>query len=188
MQKEFDVLRKQVGMHKDDILHIQNYLNSIYEKKGKIYDELKRFKEREQKTNTYVHAFKAVKEGKLDSPVKTTMISSSNPMVFTLKKTLSLTGSLDSTIANNPAYRNVILPLKQLISLGTYAKFELNSEKYKHGKPINVPEEDSTSNDMKKKVKKLLTQSKAKDDMVPSLTQHYNDNLECYSDEEEIKA
>jgi len=144
-------------MHKDEIMHNQNLLNTLYEKKGKDYDELKRFKEREQKTNTLVHAFKAVREGKLDSPVKTTMISSSNPLVFSLKKTLSLTGSLDSTITNNPAYRNIILPLKQLISLGNYAKFELNSEKYKHGMPINVPEEESASNSMKNRVKKLLT-------------------------------
>ena len=182
MQKEFDVLRKQVGMHKDEIMHIQSFLSSLFERKGKHYDELKRFKEREQKTNTFVHAYKEVKEGKLDSPMKTTMISSSNALVFTLKKTLSLTTSLDSTLANNPAYRNIILPLKQLISMGNYAKFDLKHDDYKYGKPINVQEDDNTSTDLKKRVKKLLTQNKPKDDMLPSLTQHYDENLECHSD------
>ena len=177
-------MRKQVGMHNVEIERIQSYLGTMYKKKGQGFDELKRFKEMEQKTNSYVHAYKEVKEGKLDSPLKTTVISGSNPLVFSLKKTISLTTSLDSTLANNPAYRNIILPLKQLINEGSYAKFDLCKDDYKYGKPVNIKEEESASGDLKKKVKKLLTQNIQKDDTLPSITKYYDDNLELHIDKE----
>ena len=50
MDKEENILHKEINLHVNDIKRIQGFISKINDKKGEINDELRRNKDRARKT------------------------------------------------------------------------------------------------------------------------------------------
>lgn len=72
-----------------------------------------------------------------------------------------------------------IMALKYMIRNYKLTRFDINSD-FNSRKFCNVPEDRNAKNDngMKRKIKKLLSQRKHKDEIMIQPTAYYDDNLE----------
>lgn len=71
MDKEINVLQKQINLHVHDIERIQGFVANLANKKGKTRDELLRNKERSRRTMEQLKRSKAVQSDQGGSPKKT---------------------------------------------------------------------------------------------------------------------
>lgn len=86
--------------------------------------------------------------------------------------------SLSGTMSSSNNFQSVIMPLKYMLKMCTFAAFDISSQNKKDAKPINE-EEDNTkaSDDLSTKIKKLLDQRKPPTESLPSLCDQFDDDL-----------
>ena len=180
-EKELELLQGAVKLHINDIERMQSLLGRLGIKKGETMDELRRTKANSTKTMKHLNAFKRAgqQDTKKSGPGghSTTIIDRNNPLLMSnFKFTVSQNTSLGDTLSNNPAYRNIILPLKKLAASDVITRFDLKSGRNMQLKPVNV-DDDGVNVGLKNKINTLLDQRKKKDDVFPSLTALYDENL-----------
>ena len=141
MEKDLDVLQKQINLHVNDIKRIQGLIKRLAIKKGLNADEIRRLKEKARNTQKYIKQTKAV-ESTVKPPPKAGAMSGSvglsgtmgihattrggagatagfdqsligsNPFLFTNLKKGGMLTSLSNTYSSNPALLNIILPVR----------------------------------------------------------------------------
>ena len=178
--KATDILNKQINLHINDIVRIQNSLSNMYSEIGKKESELKRTKERQRNTNKTIAAFKAIKPKSVNHNS-----SSANKHDLALallnlpSKNLSLNSSMESTGMNKSSFlKKYIIALKYIIRNFQLTRFDINSE-FNSRKFCNIPDDYSIKNDnnLKKKIRKLLEQRKHKDEIMIPPSLYYDNNL-----------
>lgn len=177
--KETDILEKQINLHINDIVRIQNSLANMYIDTGKKSDELKRMKDRQRNTNKTLASFKAIKSYSV--PPTNNKKDLALALLNLPCKNLSLNSSMESTGLSKLAnMKKNIVALKYIIRNIKITRFDINSE-FNSRKFCNVPEDYSLKNDnnLKKKIRKLIEQRKHKDEIMipPSLYYDHNMNL-----------
>jgi hypothetical protein len=146
MDKELNVLQKEINLHVNDIKRIQGLMSRLAVMKGEANDELRRNKEKARKTMKQLKGMKKIGEGTSPERTKavgfTTTIGGSgaideespiNLLLFSnMKKSSGLNGmmssSLGNTMSSNSNYMNVILPLKQILKTCALTKFDIATE------------------------------------------------------------
>ena len=180
--KETDILNKQINLHINDIVRIQNSLSNMYSDVGKKEDELKRLKERQRNTNKTLAAFKAIKHSAQPS---TPSLAGKHDLALALlnlpSKNLTLNSSMESTgMSKLSNMKKNIIALKYILKNFSMTRFYINTE-FNSRKFCNVADDPSLKNDnnLKKKIRKLLEQRHHKDEMMipPSLYYDHNLNL-----------
>lgn len=160
MDKELNVLQKEINLHVNDIKRIQGLISRLALKKGEINDELRRDKERARKTMKQLKNTKKI-EGTMspERTMKGTMTMGAggitddtpiNLLLFSnMKKTaianLASTG-MGNTISSNNNNQNVILPLKHIMKTSQLTKFDIASENEQEKKPVNAEEDHKKTN------------------------------------------
>jgi hypothetical protein len=177
--KETDILSKQIHLHVNDIIRIQNSLTNYYLDKGEKSEELKREKDRQVNTNKTIAAFKAIKKF---IPNQLAIASKHDLALALLQiptKAITLNTSMDN-LGNTRSQRvkQNIMALKYLIKNSKLIRFDINSD-FNSRKFCNVAEDHNakSDNDLKRKIKKLLNQRKHKDEIMIQPTAYYDDNL-----------
>lgn len=199
MDKELNVLQKEINLHVNDIKRIQGLMTRLAIMKGQTQDELKRNKDKARKTMKQLNNTKKVGDG-TSSPERgtktggggfTTMGTGSideespiNMLLFgSMKKTGALNGllssSLGNTMSSNSNYVNVIVPLKHILKTCSITKFDIATENENEKKPINEEEDHKKASNggLQTKIKKLLDQRKPPTETLPSLCEMYDDDL-----------
>mmetsp|Transcript_44038 Transcript_44038/g.42618 ORF Transcript_44038/g.42618 Transcript_44038/m.42618 type:complete len:173 (+) Transcript_44038:860-1378(+) len=131
MDKELNVLQKEINLHVNDIKRIQGLISRLAIKKGEVNDELRRDKERARKTMKQLNNTKKIEgtaspERTMKAGQTTTMgggLAEDNPINLLLFSNMKKAGlanlassGLGNTISsNNNSNQNVILPLKHII-------------------------------------------------------------------------
>jgi hypothetical protein len=195
MDKELNVLQKEINLHVNDIKRIQGLISRLALIKGESQDELRRNKDRARKTMKQLKNTKTFEgsspERTMRGVATTTMggaggfneDSPINLLLFSnMKKTAignMMTTSLSNTMGSiNSNYMNVILPLKNIIKTSQLTKFDIASENEQAKKPINAQEDHKKANSgLQTKIKVLLDQRKPPTETLPSLCEMYDDDL-----------
>ncbi len=130
MDKELNVLQKEINLHVNDIKRIQGLISRLAVMKGESQDELRRSKEKARKTMRQLKNTKKIEGSSPERTMKATgtvggtgMINEENPINMLLFSNMKKTGmmnglmtnSLGNTMNSNSNYINVILPLKHII-------------------------------------------------------------------------
>lgn len=182
------IVNKKVNLHVKDIERMQGLLSKYAQRRGKIEDELKRVRSNVRKTMKAIGDFKRASNSigptGRRSPTKTieneksTLIHSSNPLIFTNKK-VSFTGhsSMEASSLNNPTFKNIIEPLQKLAKSTSYSRFDIKSTIMAKGeKPINQQDE-TLQGSLEKRIIVLLSQRKRAELAIPSVAELYDENL-----------
>ena len=207
MEKDLDVLQKQINLHVNDIKRIQGLIKRLAIKKGLNADEIRRLKEKARNTQKYIKQTKAV-ESTIKPPAKTggamsgsvglsgTMgvhattrggagatagfdqsLIGSNPFLFQNLKRGGALTSLSNTYSSNPALLNIIMPIRQIILDGKLTTFDIASESENDKKGVNEEENGKVQGGLREKIKNLLDQRKPPSEKLPSLVDQYDDDL-----------
>lgn len=189
--KQTDILSKQINLHINDIVRIQNSLSNMYTDIGKKEDELKRVKERQRNTNKTIAAFKSIKSYSL--PPVSNVSASKHDLALALlnlpSKNLSLNSSMESTgMSKLSNMKKNVIALKFIIKSFKLTRFDINSE-FNSRKFCNVPEDSSIKNDnnLKKKIRKLLEQRKHKDEIMIPPSLYYDNNMNLVTSAREYR-
>ena len=200
MDKELNVLQKEINLHVNDITRIQGLISRLAVMKGDSLDELRRSKEKARKTMKQLKNMKKLGESGAagnaslspERTVKATttvggtgVINEDNPinmLLFSNMKKTALGGlmssSLGNTMSSNTNYMNVILPLKHILKNSQLTKFDIATENEQEKKPINAEEDNTKANSgLQTKIKTLLDQRKPPTETLPSLCEMYDDDL-----------
>eukprot|EP01016_Furgasonia_blochmanni_P009439 TRINITY_DN13911_c0_g1_i1.p1 TRINITY_DN13911_c0_g1~~TRINITY_DN13911_c0_g1_i1.p1 ORF type:complete len:319 (+),score=68.51 TRINITY_DN13911_c0_g1_i1:61-957(+) len=185
MAKEYEVLKKQIGLHENEIKRIQNLAIKSNLKKGIDDGELKRTKDKSRKQNDIISQTKLV-----DSAAMHQFVTPQSAPPMLLRKGSSISpgrteknkrsqtgiGSPSNNRGGNITY------LKGLISSGNLTKFYIRQQ-YGQDLPVNVRQNvyAKESGDNHHKIEKYLIDTSKKNfdrKKVPPLTALYDDNLE----------
>jgi hypothetical protein len=175
--KETDILSKQINLHINDIVRIQNSLSNLYTNTGSKEDEMKRLKERQRNTNKTLAAFKSIRS--YSTPQGNNKHDLALALLNLPSKNLSLNSSMESTgMSKLSSMKKNIIALKFIMKNVKITRFDINSE-FNSRKFCNVPEDNSLKNDnnLKKKIRKLLEQRKHKDEIMIPPSLYYDNNM-----------
>lgn len=178
--KETDILNKQINLHINDIVRIQNSLSNMYTDIGKKEDELSRLKERQINTNKTIAAFKSI--SKNTSSGQNTTAGKRDLALALLNlpsKNLTLNSSMESTgMSKFTSMKKNIIALKYIVKNSKLVRFDINTE-FNSRKFSNITEDSNLKNDnnLKKKIRKLLEQRHHKDEIMIPPSLYYDDNL-----------
>jgi hypothetical protein len=182
--KETDILNKQINLHINDIVRIQNSLSNMYSDVGKKEDELKRLKERQRNTNKTLAAFKSIKNS--GQPMNSS--AGKHDLALALlnlpSKNLTLNSSMESTgMSKLSNMKKNVIALKYILKNFNLTRFEINTE-FNSRKFCNIADDPSLKNDnnLKKKIRKLLEQRHHKDEMMIPPSLYYDNNLNLVVD------
>ena len=183
--KETDILNKQINLHMNDIVRIQNSLSNMYTDKGGKEDELNRLKERQRNTNKTISASKAINTNPGSNPNNS---AGKHDLALALlnlpSKNLTLNSSMESTgMSKFSSMKKNIIALKYILKNYKLTRFDINTE-FNSRKFSNVPDDCSLKNDnnLKKKIRKLLEQRQHKDEIMIPPSLYYDDNLNLVVD------
>jgi hypothetical protein len=176
--KKSDIQNKQINLHINDIIRIQNSLTNVYFDIGSKADELRRTKERQVNTN------KAIRQSKNMKDFNVTVGSDlKQNLAFALlnipTRNFNLsTSSLDGISGKNTNVKKSILALKFIVNNFKLTRFHIASD-FNSRKFCNVPDSTIGKNDnnLKKKIKKILDQRKHKDEIIIPPSYFYDENL-----------
>jgi hypothetical protein len=175
--KETDILSKQINLHINDIVRIQNSLSNLYTNTRSKEDEMKRLKERQRNTNKTLAAFKSIRS--YSTPQGNNKHDLALALLNLPSKNLSLNSSMESTgMSKLSSMKKNIIALKFIMKNVKITRFDINSE-FNSRKFCNVPEDNSLKNDnnLKKKIRKLLEQRKHKDEIMIPPSLYYDNNM-----------
>jgi hypothetical protein len=182
--KETDILNKQINLHINDIVRIQNSLSNMYSDVGKKEDELKRLKERQRNTNKTLAAFKAIKNSAQPMSSSAGKHDLALALLNLPSKNLTLNSSMESTgMSKLSSMKKNIIALKYILKNYNLTRFEINTE-FNSRKFCNIADDPSLKNDnnLKKKIRKLLEQRHHKDEMMIPPSLYYDNNLNLVVD------
>lgn len=60
MEKDLNVLQKEINLHVNDIERMQGHIGRLFVIKGNVADELRRFKDKSRKTQAFLSSTKKV--------------------------------------------------------------------------------------------------------------------------------
>lgn len=197
LNKEFNVLQKKIHLHEHEIKRIQGLATKYALKKGKYEGDLKRTKNRAKLQNDIIKQSKAIESylGRQDSVSNsetaaggtqgdfwsTQVPGYASPMSGG-KRTTRAASSFARTTQHglDPPKKPTVQSLKLLINSGNISKFYIR-QKYGADLPVNLqydPFRKETPDDHFKIEKFLIAKKKNKFDILPSLTDLYDENLE----------
>ena len=180
MKREFDVLKKKIHLHENEIKRIQCLAAKYALKRALTEGELKRDKEKARKRNTILTASKSIAGG-FFSPGKTQtdiMNSQAPGTTDRFKKTTSSLNTLTLNTTHLSSQTNIqqirYLQKSQAIP-SFYLKKSFGQERPVNLKPVNYAHEDKVSH---KKVELYLkSDEEQKKAAVIPLTSLYDDDL-----------
>ncbi|CAD8073276.1 unnamed protein product [Paramecium primaurelia] len=164
LKKEYNVLLKQIGLHSNEIDRIQSSATQNAIRKGEKEGELKRMKERARIQNFII------------GETKRTM---------TPKPQQLNTSTYEDTVSSSPRspavlskYDRAAHEIKVLIHKQNYTSFYIK-KKYGADLPVNYkPEPYKLQGDNHDRIEKILSvKKKNPHDVLPSLTELYDENL-----------
>ena len=192
--KETDILSKQINLHINDIIRIQNSLSNMYLNIGSKEAELNRLKQRKQKTNETIAQFKSLKGRSMSSPSLGSNVGSQTPQYSTSitkrdialalinlqGKSLNLNTSIESSRMNKfGSQRKNITVLKYMMKHLKLTRFSVSLAGTK--KFCNISKEQTAkgedNNNLKRKIKTLLEQRHFKDEILIPPSAYYDAEL-----------
>lgn len=193
MKKEFDVLQKKIHLHENEIKRIQGLANKYAMKKGKFEGELKRRKYRANEQNQIIKLSK-----KIESTYRNSRSQSNESLEQGQSKpAFNFTSSEQANQYNNgtnsPTRRGrtftqnmfgeqknmTITTIRNMINTGNISRFYIK-QKYGADLPVNrIPSiQTKEEGDGNNKIEKFLkAKKKSKLEILPSLTDLYDQNL-----------
>jgi hypothetical protein len=186
--KKSDIQNKQINLHINDIICIQNSLTNMYSDMGSKTDELKRTKERQRNTNKAIRQTKTMKDSSVT--VGTDIKQNLAFALFNIPtRNFNLsTSSLDGMSGKSNNVKKSILALKYIVNNFKITRFHIASD-FNARKFCNVPDSTIGKNDnnLKKKIKKILDQRKHKDEIIIPPSYFYDENLNVVTDAKDYK-
>ena len=195
MKKEFDVLQKKIHLHENEIKRIQGLASKYAIKKGHFEGELKRRKYRSNEQNQII---------KLSKKIESSMMQSHSPAKESFDKSpnnsmLMNTNNQNNEIGSNngltsPSFKRTkshaytmfgeqknmtVTTLRNMINTGNVSRFYIK-QKFGADLPVNrVPAIQTKEEvDDNNKIEKFLkAKKKNKLEILPSLTDLYDNNL-----------
>jgi hypothetical protein len=186
--KKSDIQNKQINLHINDIIRIQNSLTNMYSDIGSKADELRRTKERQVNTNKAISQSKTMKDFNVTvgSDIKQNLAFA----LFNIPtRNFNLSSSsLDGMSGKNSNIKKSILALKFIVNNFKLTRFHIASD-FNARKFCNVPDSTIGKNDnnLKKKIKKILDQRKHKDEIIIPPSYFYDENLNIVTDAKDYK-
>ena len=188
--KETDILNKQINLHINDIVRIQNSLSNMYTDIGKKEDELGRLKERQINTNKTIAAFKSISKNTSSGQ---NISAGKRDLALALLnlpgKNITLNSSMESTgMSKFSSLKKNIIALKYILKNHKLVRFDINTE-FNSRKFSNITEDFNLKNDnnLKKKIRKLLEQRHHKDEIMIPPSFYYDDNLNLATDAKDYR-
>jgi hypothetical protein len=179
MNREFDILKKQIHLHENEILRIQGIATKYAWKKGQQDGELKRCKSKSRKQNTLLGETKSVNTTERGEKKSSTMSPGGMNETATSKKMGQSFAQFAQTFTSLNTREHVPL-LKQAAKGQNLTRFYIR-QKFGFDLPINVNSQalNSQSGDNHHKIEKYLHYDKReKRNTIPALTSLYDNNLQ----------
>eukprot|EP00357_Protocruzia_adherens_P006894 CAMPEP_0115000420 /NCGR_PEP_ID=MMETSP0216-20121206/16749_1 /TAXON_ID=223996 /ORGANISM="Protocruzia adherens, Strain Boccale" /LENGTH=516 /DNA_ID=CAMNT_0002365519 /DNA_START=252 /DNA_END=1802 /DNA_ORIENTATION=- len=171
MQKELDVLQKEINLHYHDIKRIQGLATKLAVKRGLNNDELRRGKNRARKT------MEAIKNSRQSKKVMGLSIQSQYDSTFP-DQTQKSRQSMRSMYTAPGRSEKTGSPFKNLATSGQLTRFNIKSQAEGiFSNPINVVPDYKKNSTSNTKTLKILEKKKPNKMKLPSLTALYDDDL-----------
>lgn len=193
--KQTIVLNKQINLHVNDIIRIQNQLSNIYIDIAKKKDELIRTRERQKQTNLVLSSFKSTSTSSMNMNINPAFyLNSKRELAMALLNLSSKPISLNISMESNQGgvvstSKKHLIALKYMIKNLRPIHFDINGD-FVNRKFCNVTDDglkNNVNSTLKRKIKKLLDQRKHQDEVYISPTLYYDDNLNIVLDAKDYK-
>lgn len=192
MKKEFDVLQKKIHLHENEIKRIQGLSSKYAMKKGKFEGELKRRKYRSSEQNQIIKQSKKIESSFQRSRSPNKDSPEQGPSANTFNNFNNEQANTYNNTPNSPTFRKgrthtytmfgeqrnmTVTTLRNMITTGNISRFYIK-QKYGADLPVNRMPSIQTKEEGNNKIEKFLkAKKKSKLEILPSLTDLYDHNL-----------